>query len=177
MTVTPEQLKRILSPVRYDDEKLKDITEALNKTLEWYSINTPLRVTHFLAQVLHESGGFRYQEEIASGAAYEGRQDLGNTQPGDGKRYKGRGWIQLTGRANYTSAGKDFKQPFVDNPVLAGQFPWAALLSGWFWNKRKLNDLADKDDIEAVTRKVNGLKMNGLEDRKMWLKKAKEVLS
>lgn len=176
MTITPEQLGKIILPTKYTDEQLQAITDALNKTLEWYSINTPLRAAHFLAQVVHESGGFKYREEIASGAAYEGRKDLGNTQPGDGKRYKGRGWIQLTGRANYNEAGTDFKQPFLEKPEMVAQFPWAALVSGWFWNKRKLNALADADNIIGITKKVNGLKMKGLEERKHWLGKAKEVL-
>lgn len=176
MTITPKQLQAIILPAKYTDEQLQDITDALNKTFEWYSINTPLRAAHFLAQIVHESGGFKYREEIASGAAYEGRKDLGNTQPGDGKRYKGRGWMQLTGRANYTEAGAAFKQPFVDNPKMVAEFPWAALISGWFWNKRKLNVLADADNFIAITKKVNGLKMNGLEDRRHWLGRAKEVL-
>lgn len=141
-------------------------------------MTTPLRRSHFLAQVGHESGELRYTEEIASGAAYEGRKDLGNTQPGDGVRFKGRGLIQLTGRANYVlfgkSAGVDFtkgEQPgrIATEPALAIQ---AAV---WFWQTHGLNALADKDDVLAITRKVNG-GTNGLEDRKRLLARAKWFL-
>src|SRR5512134_1807593 len=80
--------------------------EPLAEAMPANDINTPLRIAHFLAQLGHESGDLRYSEELASGIAYEGRLDLGNTQPGDGMRFKGRGLIQLTGRANYTRYGQ-----------------------------------------------------------------------
>lgn len=75
----------------------------LNKCLEQFDIITPARIRHFLSQTAHESGGGRWKQELASGSDYEGREDLGNTQPGDGPRFKGAGYIQLTGRANYQS--------------------------------------------------------------------------
>ena len=83
------------------EEPLNSLTPAISGTMTRYDINTPLRQVHFLAQIGHESGELRFREEVASGVAYENRRDLGNTQPGDGPRYKGRGLIQLTGRANY----------------------------------------------------------------------------
>lgn len=141
-------------------------------------IASPLRRSHFLAQVGHESGELRYTEEIASGAAYEGRKDLGNTEPGDGARFKGRGLIQLTGRANYLAFGKTVGTNFTqgDAPLRIGSEPALAIRAAvWFWQMHGLNLLADKDDVLAITRKVNG-GTNGLQDRKRLLTRAKWFL-
>jgi putative chitinase len=148
---------------------LEPFLAPLNECFEKYSITSGLRQSHFLAQVLHESGCFRYLKEIASGEAYEGRKDLGNTQPGDGKRFKGRGLIQITGRANYIAIG------YVDKPEQLEKLPDAVLSAGWYWNRRNLNNAADVDSIESVTRKING-GLNGLKDRIAWFEKCKEVL-
>lgn len=138
-------------------------------------LDTPLRMAHFMAQVAHESGGFRYMEEIASGQAYEGRADLGNTQAGDGKRYKGRGPIQLTGRANYRLFGRALGMDFESHPEIVA-YPSIGLLAGChFWQMHGLNELADADDVVAVTKRVNG-GTNGLDDRKAYLAKAKDIL-
>ena len=159
----------------------------INETCEKYEINTPVRQLCFLAQVGHESGGLFFTEELATGDAYEGRKSLGNTQPGDGKRFKGRGLIQITGRANYKSIGDSLGVDFTKSPTLLGgknvklcteeQLKYAALSAGWFWNSRKLNAIADLIDIrkpidegenlenfKAITRKING-GFNGLADR------------
>ena len=141
-------------------------------------IDTPLRQAHFLAQLGHESGSLRFPEEIADGSRYEGRVDLGNTQTGDGRRFKGRGLIQITGRVNYTAYGKARNRDFVsgDNPKLLGSDPvLAADCSGWYWTSRGLNALADKDDVRAITLKING-GFNGLDDRTRRLKLAKCLL-
>ena len=141
-------------------------------------IDTPLRQAHFLAQVGHESGQLRYTEELASGKAYEGRRDLGNTQPGDGVRFKGRGLIQLTGRANYTAFGKFMGQDFVsgNNPLKLAQDPTLAVaVAVWFWNTHNLNALADADDVLGCTKAING-GTNGLDDREMLLARAKWFL-
>lgn len=131
-------------------------------------INTPKRIAAFLAQLGHESGDFRYFEELASGAAYEGRSDLGNTQPGDGKRYKGRGPIQLTGRANYRAftkdIGKTYGVDFEENPELVAEPKWGFKAAAWYWNKRGLNAFADKGDFDAITYRING-GYNGKSDR------------
>jgi putative chitinase len=143
-----------------------------------YSIDTPLRQAHFLAQVGHESGSFRYTEELASGAAYEGRADLGNTEPGDGPRFKGRGLIQLTGRANYTAYGVDKGRNFIDgtNPSLIATDDGLAIdVAGWFWKRKNLNLLADQDDVRAVTLRVNG-GLNGLADREDYLLRSRFFL-
>jgi len=138
-------------------------------------MDTPLRLAHFMAQVGHESGGFRYMEEIASGSAYEGRKDLGNVIAGDGRRYKGRGPLQLTGRANYHRVGCMIGIDLESNPELAAIPSIGILIACVYWTDRDLNKLADRDDVEAVTRKVNG-GFNGLGDRKDRLQKMKELM-
>lgn len=170
--MTLDELKKIVRP-NLADKYYQPLVDTMKK----YSINTPLRIQHFLAQVLHESGGFRYKEEIADGSAYEGRRDLGNTQVGDGKTFKGRGLIQLTGRANYESFKKDSGIDVVKNPELVANDPnLSALVAGWFWNKKNLNRYADKDDINTITKIING-GFNGLNDRKNYLQKAKSIIS
>lgn len=177
--MTCDTLKRILGKTAIKDDVLVTLADALTKTFERYSINTPLRQAHFLAQVLHESGAFKYNKEIwgptTAQKGYEGRKDLGNTGPGDGIKFKGRGLIQLTGRANYAAASKEFGEDFINNPVLLESYPYAALIAGWFWHKRGLNTYADADDVRTITKRING-GFNGLEDRLHWLTRAKIVL-
>jgi putative chitinase len=138
-------------------------------------INTPLRQAHFIAQVGHESGDLRYCEELASGTEYEGRKDLGNTDPGDGPKFKGRGLIQITGRCNYTAygqyKGRDFVTP-TNYELIATDPELAVDVSCWFWTKHGLNALADTDDVRAVTKVING-GYNGLPDRQLRLNRAK----
>lgn len=169
--ITKEQLVSITNKPKIIDRLYNSIVECLNK----YNINTNLRISHFLAQVLHESGCFVYFEEIASGAAYEGRKDLGNVNKGDGILFKGRGLIQITGRANYTQLSKDLGTDFVKVPNLLASDKWAVISAGWFWNSRNLNNFADKDDFLSITKKVNG-GTTGLEDRKKWLDKCKSII-
>jgi len=147
---------------------------ALEQACIRFGIVTALQKAHFLAQVAHESDGFRTATEYASGRAYEGRKDLGNTQPGDGVRFKGRGLIQLTGRANYHEYSHAMygDDRCVRNPAMVAELPDAALAAGWYWQSRRLNVLADKDDIRAVTKRING-GYNGLADRQRYLDKAK----
>jgi len=141
-----------------------------------YQINTPDRQAHFIAQVAHESDGFRTTVEYADGSAYEGRKDLGNIHKGDGRRFKGRGLIQLTGRANYAAASKALGQDFVADPVVVGSFPAAADVSGWFWDSHALNRHADQDDVKAITKAING-GFNGLDSRVAYLDSAKTALA
>lgn len=151
---------------------------ALTTAMAANNINTPLRMAHFLAQIGHESGDLRYSEELASGDAYEGRASLGNTQPGDGRRFKGRGLIQLTGRANYTaySTARNADYTTGDNPRLIATDPHLAVdVSCWFWVTNGLNALADADNVREVTRTING-GYNGLDDRIAHLERAKCVL-
>jgi predicted chitinase len=129
-----------------------------------FAITTQARGAAFLAQVLHESGRLRCFEELASGAAYEGRADLGNTHPGDGRRYKGRGPIRLTGRSNYRVAGKALELPLEQQPLLAAHHDVGWRIAGWYWRARGLNGHADRDDFRRITRLING-GQNGAADR------------
>lgn len=150
----------------------------LQTLLPQYEINTPLRTAHFLAQIGHESLSLKFTEELASGEDYEGRKDLGNTEVGDGKRFKGRGFIQLTGRSNYKAYSDDAGLKLLDpgNEVLVAKTPAHALgVSLWFWRRNNLNRHADKDDLRAVTKRING-GYNGLADREKYLLRAKFFL-
>ena len=141
-----------------------------------HDITSNLRMAHFIAQIGHETASFLFAEEIADGSAYEGRSDLGNTQSGDGKRFKGRGLIQLTGRTNYAAYSKDSGVDYVAKPELVASDPFVAVdVACWFWNKHRMNNLADKDDVKAVTKAING-GFNGLDDRIEYLVRAKAVL-
>jgi predicted chitinase len=127
-----------------------------SKAMLEHDITTQRRACDFLAQVLHESVGLRYFEEIASGAAYEGRRDLGNTHPGDGVRYKGRGPIQLTGRANYRAYGHKLHLPLEAHPRLASRHDIGWRIAALYWQDNGLNQLADRGDFLTITRRING---------------------
>lgn len=137
-----------------------------------FAITSQARGEMFLAQVLHESAGLQFFEEIASGAAYEGRADLGNTHTGDGRRYKGRGPIQLTGRANYRWAGKLLGVDLEGHPELAARHELGWRIAGLYWKSHGLNELADRGDFITITRRING-KMNGLASRQLFLRRLK----
>lgn len=147
----------------------------LEKAMSEAEINTVTRAAAFLAQLAHESGELRYMEEIADGSAYEGRKDLGNTQPGDGRRYKGRGPIQLTGRANYQAAGLALGLDLENSPELAASAEVGFRVAAWFWTSRKLNALADTCDFRGITKVING-GYNGLEQRQTYYLRALEAL-
>lgn len=183
MNVTREQIKKIYP---YAKTGMKDVAVnalidkfigPLNTQMSIYGIDTPLRIAHFLSQTLHESGGFRWVKELASGKAYEGRKDLGNIQKGDGVRYKGRGLIQLTGRTNYKAFLEWFggAPDVCSRPDLVEQPNLSVLAAVFFWSTKGINVLADRDDVLAVTKRING-GTNGLTERKKLLEKAKEVL-
>ncbi len=148
--------------------------------MEEFSIYTPPRMGAFLATIAVESGQLHYVKEIwgptAAQERYEGRIDLGNTEPGDGKRFMGRGLIQLTGRANYSSVSHAFGVDFVKSPELLETMKWASISASWFFATLGCNQLADKLDFENVTRRVNG-GFNGYATRLLFYKKAMQVLS
>lgn len=169
--ITKDTLKLIIGNI-YSEIEFDKIVSSLNEVFVKYQINTKLRENHFLAQVIHESGAFKYKEEIASGDAYDTRVDLGNTPEidGDGRLYKGRGWIQITGKSNYKKASKEFNVDFINNPKLASEYPYCALLAGWYWNRNNLNKYADINYIKTITKLING-GYNGLSDRIKWYEK------
>lgn len=138
--MTPEQLRKIMPSIPMESTSrrpgAKELVPAIEKTCRQWGITSKLQVAAFLAQCGMETGEFRLTEEVASGEAYEGRAGLGNTQPGDGPRFKGRGWIQITGRAIYTTASRQLGIDLVSNPRLAATSPEvSALVSGWYWRK------------------------------------------
>ncbi len=144
-----------------------DVIVQIPDTAAKFNITNILRLTHFLAQCAHESGNWRYRTELASGAAYEGRRDLGNTQPGDGVKFKGRGYIQLTGRANYKSFSTFVGVDCVANPELVAT-TYPMMSAAFFFNSNNLWTICDRgatdDVVTSVTRRVNG-GTNGLADR------------
>lgn len=155
---------------------IQALDAVLDETLRRFGIDNDMRCTHFLAQICHESDGFCTTVEYASGKAYEGRADLGNKEPGDGVRYKGRGLIQLTGRDNYRRYGKDLRLDLVGDPDLAAEPATSLLIACAFWTLNGLNSLADLNDVEAITRRING-GLNGLADRRACLARAKAALA
>jgi predicted chitinase len=177
----PDELNADLLALLYlraPDQAVEEFVGRIAATMAKRGIDTALRRVHFLAQIGHESGELQFREEIASGAAYEGRADLGNTQPGDGPRFKGRGLIQLTGRANYEAYGKAIgrKDELLADPGIVAEDPELCVdVAGWFWEKHGLNTLADRDDLIAVTRRING-GTRGLEDRRRLLQRGKHLL-
>jgi len=169
--ITKEILKKI-APYA-NDKIIADLEKHFYENLKKYKIDTYIRVCHFLAQAAHESAGFRTLEEYASGADYEGRKDLGNVKPGDGRRYKGRGIFQLTGRANYKTYGDKLGVDLENNPELAEDPRISVLTACEFWNNKNLSTFADIDDVTSITRRING-GLNGLDDRKNYIARAKK---
>ena len=178
LAVTAEQLKAICPEASLAN--IKKHIEPLNKAMQKYQINTRLRQAHFLAQVSVESDRFRATREYASGKEYENRPDIGNTQPGDGVRFAGRGLIQITGRDVYIKYGRYLGRDLTqgNNMKLVEQEPWAADAAGYFWliykKAKDLNGRADRDNVESVTRAVNG-GHNGLAARIRYTANAKKV--
>ena len=142
----------------------------LNRCLQEWDITNTLRIRHFLSQTAHESGGGKWKKELSDGWYLEGRTDIGNTQAGDGPKYKGAGYIQLTGRANY----QDFSDWKKDDPKImsvgcdhvAEVYPFTS--AGFWWTNNRMNELCDTNpSVEQVTKRVNG-GYNGLDDRKYY---------
>lgn len=174
--VTPEQFRQSTG-----------ISQA--KTDKWYQpvksaclefgITGSVRIAAYLAQIGHESGGFVYTREIwgptKAQLKYEGRPDLGNANIGDGRRFLGRGLIQITGRSNYAAVSKGLGVDFVADPVLLEHDVNAARSAAWWWANNGCNEIADSGDFVRLTRKING-GTNGLDDRIARWNRAKQYV-
>lgn len=178
--ITARQIKQIVPFAGIAN--INKMLNPLNEVLAKFKIDTPIRMAHFISQLAHESGSFNYVKEIASGVSYDtGRlaAKLGNTPQadGDGQKYKGRGYIQLTGKSNYDLFDKytGRKYDLLNHPERLETPELATLAAGWFWNNHNLNALADRDDIIGITRVING-GSNGLKERKDFLIRAKKIL-
>lgn len=169
-------LDQLIKIMPFARKRAAVFVDPLNAAMAEFGITTPLRQASFLAQVGHETGQLQYLREIASGDAYEGRKDIGNTWPGDGRRYRGRGLIQITGRANYAACGAALGLDLVAQPELLELPVNACRSAGWFWMTHGLNEMADAGDQVRVTRRING-GTNGLADRLALFEVAKRVLA
>lgn len=177
MPITQQQLLQILPNAR---SQAGVFASVLNVAMVRYQIIGPKRMAAFIAQIGHESGQLQYVREIwgptATQLRYEGRADLGNTVAGDGSKYRGRGLIQITGRANYVACGEALGIDLVNHPELLEQPQYACLSAAWFWATKGLNTLADAGEFNTITRRING-GLNGLADRLNLWAKAREVLA
>lgn len=162
-------------------------TNAFNQWFPVYGIINPRRVAAFIAQVGHESGGLRWTAEIWGPTDQQRRYEppstlaarLGNSEPGDGAWFKGRGLIQITGRSNYTQISRAFDIDFLSNPVLLESPNMAVRSACWWWSSRNLNEIADLDTVESfrrITRIING-GFNGWEDRLQRWESAKKIFA
>lgn len=178
---TESALRQIMPRIPAD--KFQTYFLFLERVMQVHQINTPLRQAAFLAQIAHESGQLRFMEEVWGPTAQQKRYEppsdlarrLGNTQPGDGFRYRGRGPIQLTGRFNYRKFGGLLGTDLELNPDLAATTQIAFSIAGVYWQTNGLNEMADRQDFIGITKVING-GTNGLEDRQKFYAIAKNVL-
>lgn len=178
--IMPNAVKNVGRNPHFSGYTFEQILLYILRYAQEFDINTPLRWAHYLAQIAHESAELRYSEEIASGKAYDTGKlaiKLGNTPEadGDGKKYKGRGLIQVTGRANYEAYKQYCGFDVVERPELLAKPVGAIRSSMWFWKTKGLNELADRDEFTAISKRING-GTNGIEDRRKYLARAKKVL-
>ena len=163
--MTPQQLAKSTG-ARID--RATAWLDVMDAAMAEFEINTPERQAAFLAQIGHESGGLRWVVELwgptAAQIRYEGRTDLGNVQPGDGYKFRGRGLIQTTGRSNYRHTGEALGVDLLANPELLSQPVLAARSAAWFWQEHACNELADAGKFEQISRRING-GLNGYPER------------
>ena len=177
MSITQQQLLQILpnaGPVA------GVFVPVLNAAMGHYQIIGPKRMAAFIAQIGHESGQLKYVKEIwgptAAQARYEGRKDLGNTVAGDGSKYRGRGLIQITGRANYMACGEALGLDLIKQPELLEKPQHACMSAAWFWATKGLSTLADAGQFDKITQRING-GQNGAADRQALYVRALKVLA
>lgn len=168
-----EQLLRQMMP--HAGARLDAHLPYIVPAMEEGDITSPKRIAAFLAQLAHESGEYRYMEELASGEAYEGRADLGNVHPGDGVKFKGHGPIQITGRDNHEACGKKLGLDLIADPLQITKPEHGTRAAVWFWNSRGLNALADVGWFKAITRIING-GTNGWTDRLNYYIRNRQIL-
>lgn len=154
--------------------RAKQIADAAGPSFVAEGITTAKRAAAAVAQMAEETDGFRTFAEYASGAAYEGRRDLGNTKRGDGRRFKGRGSIMCTGRTNYGAMARRFHHDFVEHPADMALPKWALKVGAAWWHDHDCNQLADSGDFVALTREING-GTNGLAEREAYHRRARRV--
>lgn len=181
--MTPEQLRAATGCTQ---DRADLFAEHLTAACEHYAINTPQRLACFLGQIGHESGSLRWTRELAAGDAYEGRADLGNTQPGDGRRYRGRGLIQITGRDNYRAAARRMQSvdapDFEDFPEAVEEPRWACWTAADWWAAHGCNELADAGNVTGLGRLINrgnarsSRAANGEADRIARTERAREAM-
>ncbi|MFQ6350943.1 glycoside hydrolase family 19 protein [Pseudomonas sp. R11F] len=182
MPMTQQQLLQILPNA---GRKAGVFVPVLNLAMDAYGIDTPQRMAAFIAQVGHESGQLRWLKELwgptAQQARYEGRIDLGNTVAGDGFKFRGRGLIQVTGRANYALCAKALGLDLIHQPQLLELPQYASMSAAWFWSVHGLNALADIGDVQNIGSIINtggkGKVPNGATDRLALYQLASKVLS
>lgn len=193
--ITSQQLKQIVPQIKVSN--LTVFTDALNDALPRYDIITHERIRCFISQVAHESASFNAVKEYATGNEYEGRKDLGNVNPGDGVRFKGRGLIQVTGRSNYKACSLSiFKdESLIKRPELLEQPKYAVESACWYWRSRRLNEVCDQPSMwthtthnpdgtpkhtytkfQWLTKLING-GLNGISEREAFYQRAKQVIA
>lgn len=193
MIITTDILKAIAPGSKKTNYKLlPDLAHWMNEWFPHFEIDSNGELRHILSQFAHESDSFNTLEEYASGKAYEGRLDLGNRIKGDGVKFKGRGPIQTTGRANYYHLGDKLHKPnmFIDNPELLETPQWGVWSSCIYWHDKGLNEIANMSDdskiwskkyqrnlspIEYLTLKING-GQNGILERIKFYERAKQII-
>lgn len=171
-TLDPEALRHVCPNLTGKDAT--PIAAGLGAAFRRFDITTERRAAMAVAQWAHESDRFRTATEYASGDGYEGRLDLGNTQRGDGRRFKGRGRIMITGRANYSAIAKALGVDCLDHPEILAECPHSELASGHWWHAHGCNAFCDDNDFRGLTRRING-GFNGLADREALYARAKPV--
>jgi len=165
------------------EQRRREALPGLNAAMQEFDISTRLRQAHFLAQAAYESGELRSLEEVWTGSPAQLRYEppsslaaqLGNVQPGDGRKYRGRGYVSLTGRANYKTYGEALGIDLLEQPDLAARWDTGARVFGVYWKTRQLNALADNDDIQGITRRISG-GLAGIDTRLIYLARAKAAL-